>query len=248
MVKQYILFLENAETEDHSEVRIAFHKTIESKKDMDLIKGYKEKLQSFDVKYYSHLVTTSKATLSSLKEKDDFFENVHYYSDFQEFLTIAKHTSILKAMDVARYILLLKPTSPLKLQKLLYICYERFYEKKGHFMFNDRFLAYEYGPVVEDVYQNYKGRRDILKLEDDKTIYSITNESFNPIVYRLSRVSYGEEIKKIVKETVEYYSKYSAGDMVRKTHELGTAWSIANNKGRNTEITEDIILKAKPTK
>lgn len=247
MVKQYILFLESSEKEDELQERIAYYKVVNSIEDMEVINSYKKQLKDYEIKFYSHLVTTTEATLSSLKEKDDFFENVEYYSDFNEFLTLAKSPRVLKAMDIARYILLLKPASPLKLQKLLYICYERFYKKTGTFMFGEKFLAYDYGPVVEDVYNQYRGKREILSINDAKTVYSISDEAVSPITYRLSKVENGEEIKEVVKSTVSEYSDVSAWDMVDITHKEDTAWTHARNGGRNTEITEDIILKAKPT-
>ncbi|MEN3088758.1 MAG: type II toxin-antitoxin system antitoxin SocA domain-containing protein [Staphylococcus pseudoxylosus] len=248
MVKQYILFLESSSEEDKFKERIAFYKVVESFEDLEKLDLYKNKLQKYGIKFYSHLVTTSEPTLPSLKEKGYFFENVRYYSDFQEFLTLAKNPSELKAMDVARYILLLQPVSPLKLQKLLYICYERFYRKTGRFMFGEKFLAFDHGPVVRDVFDQYKGKREILLIEDDKSVYSVSNEAISPITYRLSMVEDGKEIKDIVKSTIIEYKACSAWEMVDITHEEETAWDHAYNEGRNTEITEDIILKAKPTK
>lgn len=247
MVKQYILFLESSEKEDEVQERIAYYKVINSIEDMEVINSYKKQLKAYDVKFYSHLVTTTEATLSSLKEKDDFFENVRYYSDFNEFLTLAKNPRSLKAMDIARYILLLKPMSPLKLQKLLYICYERFYKKTGAFMFDEKFLAYEYGPVVEDVYNQYRGKREILSINDSKTVYSVSDEAVSPITYRLSKVENGEEIKDVIKSTVSEYSDFSAWKMVEITHEENTAWKHAYAHGRNTPITEDIIKNSKST-
>ena len=64
---------------------------------------------------------------SKYKGKDSFFENVTIFEKYFDFKNVAKSPHGLNAMDIARYILMLKPTTPLKLQKLLYIVYERYF-------------------------------------------------------------------------------------------------------------------------
>ena len=72
------------------------------------------------------MITTSKDTIQSIKEKI-VFENVTIFEKYFDFKNVAKSPHGLNAMDIARYILMLKPTTPLKLQKLLYIVYERYF-------------------------------------------------------------------------------------------------------------------------
>ena len=64
MYKHYLIILEEY---DH-EGRLAFHMTITEKK----IELYEEDLTELGIGFYTHLITTSKDTIQSIKEKDSF--------------------------------------------------------------------------------------------------------------------------------------------------------------------------------
>ncbi|RIM90970.1 hypothetical protein BU104_12620 [Staphylococcus xylosus] len=79
MFKQHILFLES------DKERIAYRSVVASENDLKIINSQKKILSEKGVRFYSHLVTTDQATLSSLKRKDSYFEKVIYYDDFTKF-------------------------------------------------------------------------------------------------------------------------------------------------------------------
>ncbi|MBE5812087.1 MAG: DUF4065 domain-containing protein [Clostridiales bacterium] len=91
--------------------------------------------------------------------------------------------------------------TPLELQKHLYyvtgICMAVFNKPA----FANNIVAWEHGPVVEEIYQKYKahGKKEIQ----------------TPKVYG----DVSEGIKRIIKEVVEGYSKYNGGQLIDLTHD-----------------------------
>lgn len=60
-----------------------------------------------------------------------------------------------RALDISSFFIK-KGVSPLKLQKLLYYSQLWFFVKNDKMLFNDRIQAWIYGPVVYDVWVNFK--------------------------------------------------------------------------------------------
>ena len=82
-----------------------------------------------------------------------------------------------KALDVARYIInysykINKKVTNFKLQKLLYYVQARFLVEKGEKCFKDELISWDYGPVVQEVYDEFKysGRSELNFQETYKTI------------------------------------------------------------------------------
>ena len=244
MYKHYLIILEEY---DH-EGRLAFHMTITEKKDLEKIELYEEDLTELSIGFYTHLITTSKDTIQSIKEKDSFFENVTIFEKYFDFKNVAKSPHGLNAMDIARYILMLKPTTPLKLQKLLYIVYERYFLNRKIELFKERFLAFDYGPVVKEVYSVYRGQSDVLTEKDDQSVYSVISNATTPITYKIFREEDSEYISSLIKDVIDEYDGVSAWDMVEKTHKKNTAWDKAYKLGQNSPITVDLIKSSVPVK
>ncbi len=73
---------------------------------------------------------------------------------------IKKGEFFMKALDLAKYIVSKcynerKPVSNLKLQKMLYFLYGWYYAEFHKSLFNDNFVAWKLGPVIQDVYFEY---------------------------------------------------------------------------------------------
>lgn len=116
-----------------------------------------------------------------------------------------------KASEVARHILNYSnekgyPISNLKLQKVLYFVQTEFLVTKDEKCFDEKILAYNFGPVVEEVYDEYKVfggsqispfneylknikhidfKDNVIKEEDKKLINGVIDET---IVYSNSRL------------------------------------------------------------
>lgn len=131
---------------------------------------------------------------------------------------------------------------------MLYIIYERYILQTQKRLFKEPFLAFDYGPVVKEVYTKYKGKRELLLENDSQSIYKITDEAITPITYKIFREKDGEYISQLIKSVIDEYDNYIAWEMVEKTHETGTAWDKAYNSGRNELITLDLIKQSEPVK
>jgi len=114
----------------------------------------------------------------------------------------------------------------LKLQKLL------FYSQAYHLvildkpLFEDDLLAWEYGPVVRKVYENYK--------KYNSSIISIKKElKLEPI----SAPSIG-----VISAVMSAYSKFSGIELMGMTHSE-SLWQEAFAKGKNETISHDSVKK-----
>lgn len=111
-----------------------------------------------------------------------------------------------KVKDIAAYIVNYSIetnnyVSNLKLQKLLYYVQAYFAVQKNTPCFNEEIRHWRHGPVVREVYSEYKVyfNDDII---DNKTCDFIEDSD-----------------KDLINEVVDSYRRYNAWDMVKKTHE-----------------------------
>ena len=120
----------------------------------------------------------------------------------------------------------------LKLQKLLFYAQAEYLRKHGQPLFKDQIEAWEYGPVVRDVY-------DWLK---DCGAYQI--DSFDVDLADFDNVD--DDLLEELKDIFKKYNKYSASFLVEKTHEKGSPWhQVYSKKTSNSIIPITMIAKAK---
>ena len=129
-------------------------------------------------------------------------------------------------LTVARYIINRcnennKTINNLKLQKILYFVQVEFLVEKGEACFSEKIQAWNFGPVVPEVYQQYEvyGAANILsrKRVVDETIISRND-------------------KKIIDGMIDECIKYSTSELVSITHRQ-KPWKQAYAKGPNTTIS-----------
>ncbi len=111
------------------------------------------------------------------------------------------------AMDVAAYIINKSiennhPVSNLKLQKLLYYIQAASLIKRDKELFRDDIVAWQYGPVVERVYNEYKYYSRYNIVEKVKINTDIDNKS-----------------KEIINKVLDAKSNFTAYNLVDDTHE-----------------------------
>ncbi len=110
------------------------------------------------------------------------------------------------------------PVSPMKLQKLLYFTYKHYYQTLRTPLFGERFEAWQYGPVLPSVYNEFKQYRD-----KPITDYS---KSGDGLVWCLDEDN-SEEGRTALNAI---WRTYGSGDGIRLstlTHQPGTAWDKA---------------------
>lgn len=111
-----------------------------------------------------------------------------------------------KVENIAKHIISysidnLNPVSNLKLQKLLYYVQAAFLVEKDKPAFDAPIMAWKYGPVVEDIYYEYRNyvNADILTSEDIDEVFA-------------------EEDECLINKVVDSYKKYSGVALIQKTH------------------------------
>lgn len=142
-----------------------------------------------------------------------------------------KSITYYTAMDIARYVITSCyrkkiPVSNLKLQKLLYFIQGASYSKKGKAMFNDRIHAWQFGPVVPDVYYEF-------------CAYAAT-----PILLEFENDDLEADDIRIIDQVIEEKGRLSPWSLVNETHRPGTPWDLVFGKEENGAIIPENMMKA----
>lgn len=151
---------------------------------------------------------------------------------------------IYNVLDVARYIINYSHNhgyviSNLKLQKILYFVQAAFLVNKNNPCFYEEIEAWDFGPVVPDIYHEFKmyGSNDIPYIHEyidySNGIWESTRRDFDDNVIAI-------EDKQLLENMVDQCSNYSANDLVRITHNQ-SPWQNAYNRGWNKIISKDSI-------
>ena len=134
-----------------------------------------------------------------------------------------------KAMELSTYIVskCIKedcPISNLQLQKILYYIQKAFLNR-GDRAFSDNIEAWQFGPVVPNVYDHYCG-------------YGAMPISFSSIKYDVAK-----EVKQLIDSIVESKRVLAPWDLVEETHKKGGAWdkTYKNGSGSHEVIPTELI-------
>lgn len=134
-----------------------------------------------------------------------------------------------KAMELSTYIVskCIKedcPISNLQLQKILYYIQKAFLDR-GDRAFSDNIEAWQFGPVVPNVYDHYCG-------------YGAMPISFSSIKYDVAK-----EDKQLIDSIVESKRVLAPWDLVEETHKKGGAWdkTYKNGSGSHEVIPIELI-------
>lgn len=114
--------------------------------------------------------------------------------------------------------------SNLKLQKLLYYIQGYFIAVFGKRLFDNDIEAWQYGPVVRDIYNHFKsnGASSIVLKEDDQ-IAKLTNEE-----------------EELFNEVLNEYGQYSAIKLMNMTHEE-LPWSKTFEENPQGTISDTLM-------
>ena len=136
----------------------------------------------------------------------------------------------LTAIDVAMWFLSkhrdtekteeFEPLTKLKLQKLLYYAQGFFAQERGYMLFGENIIAWEHGPVVREVFDEFKGNGE----------REIPNSA-------IKQVSVDSSIERILELVYEKLGQYSAWKLRDMTHEE-IPWK---STARNDVISWDVI-------
>lgn len=120
--------------------------------------------------------------------------------------------------------------TPMKLQKLIYLVYKKYYQDNQKSLFSEPFEVWKYGPVLRSVYDEFKnyGANAIKRYSEEKdgTVLIVNEERLE------------------FKAALDYvWDKYKFFDGIRlseMTHRKNTAWWKAAKADRAYLADEDI--------
>ncbi len=122
--------------------------------------------------------------------------------------------------------------TPMKLQKLIYFVYRDYLKETNKGLFEERFEAWRYGPVLPSVYQVFKnyGSNSIKNYateDDGKTVYTVDEDS-SPV------------FKQIMNNVWKEGKKFNGIYLSTLTHRPESAWYKAVRKNETCLSNDDI--------
>lgn len=126
-----------------------------------------------------------------------------------------------KAIDVAEYIINYPDiyVDNLKLQKLIFYAQAISLVINDNPLFKDKIEAWDYGPVIPELYRHYKNYEQQLPHDDKfKTALKIADI-------------------KVIDLAIEHYGNMTGSQLITLTHSE-KPWQVAYAAGRNSEITQ----------
>ena len=136
-----------------------------------------------------------------------------------------------KARDVAKHIIDLRKDqkdtlTPLQLLKIVYLCHGWMLGKFGRPLVEEEFEAWQYGPVLRDLYSAIKdfGSKPVTKIDNAKDIELDPQE------------------KRLIEVVTNFYAKYDGLRLSALTHAPDSPWDTAwKMAGKNTIMSNDLI-------
>jgi uncharacterized phage-associated protein len=160
------------------------------------------------------------------------------------------------AMDIANYIIWyvsekqLGKITPLKLQKILYYVSTTYLKDCDELLFDEEFEKWQYGPVVTDVYHNFKkfGISHIFEtvptlIEDQGSFLGFKRQIFDVNIFNEN-----DNFKRVAERVICKLIAIDAFDLVELTHEE-KAWKSFETRikagAKELKYTKNELLAAK---
>ncbi|MCV2445541.1 Panacea domain-containing protein [Acinetobacter bereziniae] len=151
------------------------------------------------------------------------------------------------AMDVANYVVWIvnkDPDSPLggltplKLQKILYYIATTYFKKFEKRLFPENFQKWQYGPVVKDVYYEFKpfGIHHIAKPKAILERNTGSGLSFTKKVFDPKMFEEDKDFIEVADAVVNKFIKWKAFDLVERTHEEDAWKEFESDIMKGTEL------------
>lgn len=145
----------------------------------------------------------------------------------------------MKALDVAKYFITLNDKecveeksdlSKLKIQKLLYYAQGYYLALYNKPLFDEKISAWQHGPVVEDIYSEFKTNNGNFIPTND---YKMNDDEIDKI---------GKDEKELIEDVFQLMGQYSAWRLRDKTHQEDP-WIDNYKEGENREISHSDMKK-----
>ena len=224
--------------------RIALHYVIDEKTKQEMLTANVKKIKDAcgeTVSISTHYVETDSDKWDSVSDKDAFFSGVKVVDTLEEFVKLISRDRVLKGIDIAKYILSVRKCTHLELEKLVYLCYADYLCATKRQLFKDRIFAFKHGPVVESVYEEYKGTKEIEDSHDDDT--HLEDYATMPARSRILFAEDGIDIISHIDLTLSRFSDLPAHKLVDITHVEGGPWDSVDKEKPYAEISDEVILE-----
>lgn len=237
---QHFILIASSYTEG---TRIGFHLSAKDQIEKSIIEDKMKRISQIKREDIGvHSLITDSPEWGSVIQLDSFFEDIMVCQSFDEFEDALTFDSKITAVDIAKFFLAMKPMSHLKIQKLVYLAYKEYLFKYKRSLFEEKIVAYKYGPVVEEVYQTFKEHGSSVIKMDDSTEYILKDIHFPQAMGRMLLAKDVEKIVPTLLEIVEKYGDFTGGELVDFTHSEKGPWNTVYRPYLNCEITDDIIF------
>lgn len=131
---------------------------------------------------------------------------------------------LIKATDLAKYIIntSYRGLSNLELQKTMYFVELDYRKRTGQQLIKDEFEAWQYGPVVPSVYDEYRryGSQYIERTNEASVLDSVNTD--------------------IIDMTVDRCSDKKSWELVKESHRIDGAWQKTRDEG--LQVMEDKFI------
>lgn len=183
------------------------------------------------------VVESKFSSFSSLKEEDSYFSDAILVSSLEELYEKTQKKKELDIVDVARYVLNKFPDiTAFSLQKSLYYIYAEYLCKYKYPLFQANFVAFDNGPVDQDLYKIFKYHKETLMYQNSLITKLYNNDKKNDII---------NYIDTIIEKSVPFFNQPQpkwTDKSINFTHRNNTPWTIAYTKlGQNASISDDLI-------
>lgn len=225
--------------------RIALHYTLDVQMNIEVLNNAVRTIKEScgeTVSISTHYIETDADDWKSIVEQDGFFDDVKVIDNLEEFVELILKDRVLNGIDIAKYILATQQCTHLELEKLVYMCYADYLCATHEKLFKDKIYAFKYGPVIESVYEAYKGKKFI----ETGTARNKQIENAYAKMPARSRILFAEDgIKKIehINMTLKRCCGLTATELVNITHVVDGPWASIENDGPYAEISDDVILE-----
>jgi len=231
---QHVIITHGSHSE---EKRIGLHKYCEKIDDIGEFMILNSKLNDMfeHLTFGFHHIQTVDDSIESILEYDYFFEGIEFYEDYDKFVSLIKEDITIQPTDVIKLILSRRNSSPLELQKLVYFVYCEYLKMFGEEMFVDDFEAWDYGPVIPEIYYSLQkyGKSEIVHYNDPEIMAELQS--------RIIKFEEHDKLLKAIDRTIEKYGDLKGFQLVDKTHIPDSPWNRVYRRGRNEVISKEIL-------
>ncbi|MCR1952938.1 Panacea domain-containing protein [Clostridium sp. DSM 100503] len=219
------------------EERVGFYRRYDSIEEAlkftDIVEKVKEAYKHLTFSF--HHIQTESEDIYSIESYDPYFRDINYILDLEEYIKLIKTDVEVKPIDIAKIILSKKSFCQLALEKIMYFVDCEYIKKYGEPIFRDEFQAWDFGPVIPNVYKKYKS------FGYDKI--SLTDEEKLIICSKMMKFKDYDRISSVIDEVIEKYKGYTANDLVTESHKDGSPWDLVykNGLGKNKKISKSLV-------